>query len=222
MAETDCWDTPGELRAAPGYRHMYAASVPGGAPRHDPMHGWCTARQRRAAPERLAAGAAGSDPESEPRLLCAGVDTARAFCGLPAPGQRRRHLRGNVPNPASAGVHAAIRNPPLSGSTAMASTPTLPSATRLRHAWEDPAAAVSGRPGLAMLAGDVPGPPVLAWYGSGSRRGAPCRAGDRAQPLWGCPVIAYDSRYGPARLQRRVTRARARCWRPGCRPPTTR
>jgi hypothetical protein len=48
--------------------------------------------------------------------------------------QRRRHLRGNVPNPASAAVHAAIRNPPLSGGTAKASTPTLPSATPLRQA----------------------------------------------------------------------------------------
>ena len=79
------------------------------------------------------------------------------FAACAAPGQRRRHLRGNVPNPASAAVHAAIRNPPLSASTAKASTPALPSATRLRHASEDPAAAASGRPGLAMLAGDVPG-----------------------------------------------------------------
>ena len=91
MAETGCWDTPGGRRPGCGQRPatvMNAAPASRGrAPRRDPMHGWCTARERRAAHERVAAGPAGSDPESEPGLLCGGD-------GLPASRSRAMSLDG--------------------------------------------------------------------------------------------------------------------------------
>jgi hypothetical protein len=107
------------------------------------------------------------------------ADTARAHSGLPVPGQRAlasaaATSAGTCRTPASTATHAAIRNPPLSGTAAKASTPTLPSHTAA------PCVGGSGRcrqrqAGFGHAGRERAGPPVLAWCGSGSRRGAPWR-----------------------------------------------